>query len=183
MIRQVSVALLILLINSVSLSHAREVAIDAAARTPASVLDLFLFRLLESSKCNSWVKNTNLEEADLCLTSMRFDEASQTLDLHFREHPGSDALGDFLLAEDLEREHILLERLDQVAQRAGVIGEWGLLKSIPVAVFTDTGFDEASFREQLAARSIVHLHIQFENKVYSATRRLDGSVEADLVVR
>ena len=56
-------------------------------QTPASTFDMFLFRLYEAGKCNNVLKNNNSDEADLCLSSIRYDADKNILNSFFESCP------------------------------------------------------------------------------------------------
>ena len=56
-------------------------------KTPASAFDLYLFRLYEGARCNRLIKNTNSDEADLCMTSLAYDVDSNVLSAYLRVYP------------------------------------------------------------------------------------------------
>jgi hypothetical protein len=148
--------------------------------TPVSVFDLFLFRVQEATKCNSWFSNANLVEADVCLTGLRYNNKKKLLQLYLRELPGSENLQGFFEANALEREAMLLSRLERLVQRLGVVNNWGLLHSLPVNHSLSTSFDIAGFRGAVAAITEVHLNVDYDGKIYNATRYIDGSVESEI---
>ncbi len=151
-----------------------------AMNTPASLLDVFLFRLNEEAKCNSWMPNERMEEPALCLTGLRFSAASGVLKLYFREYPHSENLGDFVTMNDLEREEFLLRYIDRVAQRAGVVNDWGMIHSVPVTTGANAELDITAFREALAKQTEVHLNVEFSGAIYAVSRLADGAVEFEM---
>lgn len=147
-------------------------------KTPASAFDLFLFRLYESGKCNNVVKNNNADEADLCLTSIKYDYDENILTAFFRVLPAAEPMDDFVEVEADERKAILLELLDNTARRFGAVDTWGLLHSTPVSQGESAGSaDEKSFRAALAQRTTTALSTSYDGVVYIATRHHDGRVE------
>lgn len=152
-------------------------------KTPASVFDVFLFRLYESVKCSNWVGEVE-NEPDFCMTGLHYDNDRNVLTMHFRAYPTNEPLGDFLEVDDLERQDIMTRYIEQVARVAGVQSEWGLLQSIP---FHYAGAQpipgEAAIRSELARRTELRAFVRYEGKVYSATRYLNGKVTASVKVR
>ena len=69
-------------------------AITKMMQTPATAFDMFLFRLYESAKCNNVVKNVNSDEADLCLSTIKYDAEKNILSTFFRVLPGAEAMDD-----------------------------------------------------------------------------------------
>ena len=147
-------------------------------QTPATAFDLFLLRLYEGAKCNNLVKNTNAEEADLCLTSIDYDADANVLTTFFRVYPGAEAMDDFVNLEAEDRKQILLQLLDNTVRRVGALDTWGLLHSTPISYGSNAGNnDEKAFRAALAARTTVALSTSYSGVVYVATRHFDGSIK------
>lgn len=155
-------------------------ALRQAMRTPASVLDLFLFQLHEASKCASLLPNANIAEPTLCLTGLRFNASSAVLRLYFRENADSEGLGDFLVMNDLEREEFLYRHIERVAERAGAVNEWGMIHSLPVVASPIDGFDERAFRRALAERTEVHLNIELDGRIYAVSRAAGGETTFEI---
>ena len=152
--------------------------IERMIKTPASAFDLFLFRLYEAGKCNTVVKNGNLEEADLCLSSIQYDADKNILTAFFRVLPGAEAMDDFVDLEKSGRREILLQLLQNTARRVGAVDGWGLLHSIPLGYGGDiAAADEKSFRSELAGRTTTKLSTSYDGVVYVATRHHDGRIE------
>lgn len=155
-------------------------ALREAMKTPVSVLDVFLFRLHEAAKCASWMPNRNIAEPTLCLTGLRFSASDAVLRLYFRENADSENLGDFPFMNDLEREELLYRYVEDVAERAGAVNEWGMIHSLPVAAAPIEGFDEIAFRRALAKRTEIHLNIDHEGSIYSVSRLTDGEITFEI---
>ena len=151
-------------------------SIGQMMQTPASVFDLFLFRLYEAGKCNTVVKNGNLDEADLCLSSINYDAGKNILTAFFRVLPGAEAMDDFVDLEKDGRKEILLKLLDNTVRRVGAVDGWGLLHSIPLGAGTAAAA-EKSFRAELAGRTTTKLSTSYDGVVYIATRHHDGRIE------
>ena len=146
--------------------------------TPASVFDLFLFRVYEGAKCNKLVKNNNADEADLCMTSLDYDVDANLLSAYFRVYPGAEAMEDFVDEDAAGRKRILLRLLDNTASRVGAQDGWGLLHSIPLSLGNQVGGErEKAFRRELAARTSTALTTSYDGRVYRAVRHYDGRVE------
>lgn len=146
-------------------------------QTPASAFDLFLFQLYESAKCNNLVKNTNAEEADLCMTKIDYDPEANLLSVFFRVYPGAEAMEDFVDQDAPGRKRILLNLLDDTARRVGALDSWGLLHSTPVSRGLDAGeADVKAFRAELAARTTTVLSTSYSGVVHVATRHYDGRI-------
>jgi hypothetical protein len=147
-------------------------------QTPASAFDLFLFRLYEAGKCNNVVKNNNLDEADLCLSSIAYDAEANVLTGFFRVLPGAEAMDDFVDLEADGRREILLRLLDNTARRLGAVDSWGLLHNTPISHGGRVGdADEKAFRAEIAARTTTKLTTSYDGVVYVATRHHDGRIE------
>ncbi len=151
-----------------------------AMKTPVSVLDLFLFRLHEASKCASWMPNLNAPEPTLCLTGLRFSARDAVLRLYFREAADSADLGDFQVMNELEREAFLYRYIDRLAQRAGVVNEWGMIHSLPLTATPVEGFDDDAFRRALAERTEVHLNIEHDGSIYAVSRLANGELTFEI---
>lgn len=152
--------------------------IERMMQTPPSAFDLFLLRLYEGAKCNNLVKNTNADEADLCLTSIDYDADSNVLSTFFRVYPGAEAMDDFVDLDAEGRKQIMLKLLDNTARRVGAQDSWGLLHSTPISHGGSAGdADEKAFRAELAARTTTALSTSYDGVVYVATRHFDGSIK------
>lgn len=153
-------------------------AIGQMMQTPASAFDMFLFRLYEAGKCNTVVKNNNLDEGDLCLSSIQYDADKNILTAFFRVLPGAEAMDDFVDLEKDGRREILLKLLDNTARRVGAVDGWGLLHSIPLGHGAGMAVAaEKSFRAELAGRTTTKLSTSYDGVVYIATRHHDGRIE------
>jgi hypothetical protein len=147
-------------------------------KTPTSAFDLFLFRLYEGAKCNRLIKNTNADEADLCMTSLSYDSDSNVLSAFLRVYPGAEAMDEFVDEDAAGRELILLRLLDNTVRRVGALDSWGLLYSTPISHGMNSGSaHEKAFRAELAARTTVALSTSYSGVVYVATRHHDGSIK------
>ncbi len=147
-------------------------------QTPASAFDLFLFRLYEGAKCNNLVKNTNAEEADLCMTTLDYDAGTNLLSTFFRVYPGAEAMDDFVDQDSAGRNQILLRLLDNTARRVGAVDGWGLIHSTPISYAGNRGdAAEKAFRSELAMRTSTALSTSYDGVVYVATRHPDGSIK------
>lgn len=147
-------------------------------QTPASAFDVFLFRLYEAAKCNQVVRNDHLEEADLCLSSLRYDAEGNVLTAYFRIWPGAFAMDDFVDVDADARKEILLGLLDTTAQRFGAVDTWGLLHNLPITHgWKSEDAVEKAFRGELARRTTTVLSTSYDGIVYIATRHYDGRIE------
>ena len=147
-------------------------------QTPATAFDMFLFRLYEAAKCNNVLKNNNADEADLCLSSIKYDTDTNILSTFFRVLPAAEVMEDFVDQDAGGRKEILLKLLDNTVRRVGAVDSWGLLHSTPVAYGrTGSVADEKSFRAELAKRTTTALSTSYDSVVYIATRHHDGSIE------
>lgn len=153
-------------------------AITKMIQTPATAFDMFLFRLYESAKCNNVVKNVNSDEADLCLSTIKYDIDKNILSAFFRVLPGAEAMDDFVDLEADGRKEIMLKLLDNTVRRMGAVDSWGLLHSTPIS-YGQKGnrAAEKSFRAELAARTSTALSTSYDGVVYIATRHHDGTIE------
>lgn len=156
-------------------------AIRTLMETPPSALDVFLFRVHESAKCGNWLGAG--DSPDLCLASVQYSPAADVIDWHFQMSSIHEDLVDFADLEEEQREFRLMGLLDRVVQLAGVEGRWGLLRSVPLSVAADAGIDRAAMREALAARSAVHLHVNYDSTVYTASRDVDGFTDLETMQR
>ena len=148
---------------------------------PPSALDVFLFRIHEAAKCGSWLGAE--EPPDLCLASIKYTPTTDVVDMHWQMSPVHEDLMDFPDLDDEQREFLLLARLEQVTQLAGVEGRWGLLRSVPLSMAGDAGAETAALRAAIVNRTAVHLHVSYDNTVYSATRDVDGFTELEVTRR
>ena len=152
--------------------------IMAMMQTPASVFDLFLFRLYEEAKCNTVVQNNNSEEADLCMSTLKYDSERNILSVFFRVRPAALSMEDFVDQEAEGRKQIMLQLLENTAKRVGAIDSWGLLHSLPIAYGPlAAAADEKLFRSELAKRTATRLSTSYDGKVFVATRHQDGRIE------
>lgn len=157
---------------------APDAAIAKMMQTPATLFDLFLFRLYESAKCNNVIRNDNADEADLCLSTLNYDADANRLSVFFRVLPAAEAMDEFIDEDEAGREIILLNLLHNTVRRVGALDGWGLLHSTPIG--HGGGLDktaEKAFREALAARTTTALSTSYDGKVYVATRHADGRIE------
>ena len=147
-------------------------------KTPASAFDLYLFRLYEGAKCNRLIKNTNADEADLCMTSLAYDLDSNVLSAYLRVYPGAEVMDDFVDQDTAGRKLILMTLLDNSVRRVGALDSWGLLYSTPISYGMESGSaGERAFRAELAARTTVVLSTSYNGVVYVAKRQYDGSIQ------
>lgn len=147
-------------------------------QTPASAFDLFLFRLYQAGKCNTVIKNNNLDEAALCLSALSYDADKNILSAFFRVLPGAEAMDDFVDLEADGRKQIMLALLDNTVRRFGARDTWGLLHSTPLGHGLKIGGgNEKAFRAELAQRTSIALSTSYDGVVYIATRHHDGSLE------
>ena len=102
-------------------------------QTPATAFDMFLFRLYEAAKCNNVLKNSNSDEADLCLSSIKYDADTNVLSTFFRVLPATEAMEDFVDQDTDGRKQIMLKLLDNTVRRVGALDSWGLLHSTPIS--------------------------------------------------
>jgi hypothetical protein len=152
--------------------------IEGMMKTPASSFDLYLFRLYEGAKCNRLIKNTNADEADLCMTSLAYDVDSNVLSAYLRVYPGAEVMDDFVDEDAAGRKLILMALLDISVRRVGALDSWGLLYSTPISYGMESGSAlERAFRTELAARTTVALSTSYDGVVYVATRQYDGSIK------
>ena len=157
---------------------AAEPAIARMLATPASVMDVFLLRLYEAGKCNNVVRNDNVDEADLCLTTLDYDAERNLLSAFFRVLPAALIMDDFVDLDADGRQQIMLQLLDTTARRMGAVDTWGLLHSTPVAYGGSVDAEAIkAFRTALAARTTVALVTSYSGVVYRATRHHDGKVD------
>lgn len=153
-------------------------AITKMMQTPATAFDIFLFRIYESAKCNNVVKNLNSDEADLCLSTIKYDVDKNILSAFFRVLPVAEAMDDFVDLEADGRKEIMLKLLDKTVRRVGAVDSWGLLHSTPISHGPKANrADEKSFRAELAARTSTVLSTSYDGVVYIATRHHDGRIE------
>lgn len=153
-------------------------AIGRLMQTPASAFDLFLLRLYESAKCNRVVRNDNIDEADLCVSTLAYDPDGNQLNVFFRVLPFAEPMDEFVDSDADGRRDILLDLLDNTVKRFGAVDTWGLLHNLPLGfAAVAAGVDERAFRRELAARTTVTLTTSHDGTVYVAKRRFDGKIE------
>jgi len=146
--------------------------------TPATALDMFLFRLYEAGKCDNVLKNSNSDEADLCLSSLSYDADKNILSTFFRVLPGAEVMDDFVDEEVAGREVIMLNLLENTARRVGAVDTWGLLHSTPISHgWKSSAAEEKSFRAELAQRTTTAVSTSYDGVVYIATRHQDGTIK------
>ena len=146
--------------------------------TPATAFDMFLFRIYESAKCNNVVNNANMEEADLCLSSISYDADRNILAAFFRVQPAALAMEEFVDEEEAGRKTIMLQLLDNTAKRLGAVDGWGLLHSIPISHgWKGSLLEEKAFRAELAGRTTTSITTSYSGVVYVAKREADGTVK------
>ena len=98
--------------------------IEKMRQAPASAFDVFVFRIYEAAKCNNVLKNTNADEADLCLSSIRYDVENSVLNTFFRVFPAATGMEDFVDQDAAGRKAILLKLLDNTVRRIGAVDSW-----------------------------------------------------------
>lgn len=153
-------------------------AIAKMILTPATAFDMFLFRIYEAAKCNNVLKNNNSDEADLCLSTIKYDAEKNVLSVFFRVLPGAEVMDDFVDQEFDGRKEIMLKLLENTVRRAGVVDTWGLLHNTPISHgWKGSKAEEKSFREALAQRTSTALSTSYDGVVYIATRHPDGAIE------
>ncbi|MDH3630463.1 MAG: hypothetical protein OER98_05015 [Gammaproteobacteria bacterium] len=153
-------------------------AIAKMIQTPATAFDMFLFRLYEAAKCNNVLKNNNSDEADLCLSTIKYDADKNVLSAFFRVLPGAEVMDDFVDQEFAGRKEIMLKLLDNTVRRFGAVDTWGLLHNTPISHgWKGSKAEEKSFRTELAQRTSTALTTSYDGVVYIATRKPDGSIE------
>lgn len=146
--------------------------------TPASAFDMFLYRIYEAAKCNNVVKNNNADEADLCLSTIKYDADKNILSTFFRVLPGAEVMDEFVELEPAERKETLLKLLENTARRVGAVDQWGLLHSTPISHGWKVDLaEEKAFRAELAKRTSTALSTSYDGVVYVATRHFDGRIE------
>jgi hypothetical protein len=176
MLRTALLALGLLMLTSGSADPGPQIA--SMMKTPASAFDLYLFRLYEGARCNRLIKNTNADEADLCMTSLAYDVDSNVLSAYLRVYPGAEAMDDFVDQDAAGRKLILMALLDISVRRVGALDSWGLLYSTPISYGMESGSAlEKAFRVELATRTTVALSTSYDGVVYVATRQYDGSIQ------
>lgn len=172
--RKANILLLILFFSATAWAHSGT-AITAMMQAPASVFDLFLFRLYEEAKCNKVVQNNNADEADLCMSTLSYDSEANILTVFFRVLPAAQVMEDFVDQEAEGRKQVMLQLLENTAKRVGAVDSWGLLHSLPISYVPLPG--EKSFRSELARRTSTRLSTSYDGKVFIATRHYDGRIE------
>jgi len=153
-------------------------AIAKMIQTPATAFDMFLFRIYEAAKCNNVLKNNNSDEADLCLSTIKYDAEKNVLSAFFRVLPGAEVMDDFVDQEFAGRKEIMLKLLDNTVRRVGAVDSWGLLHNTPISHgWKGSQAEEKSFRAELAQRTSTALSTSYDGVVYIATRHPDGAIE------
>jgi len=152
--------------------------ISQMLQTPASAFDMFLFRIYEAAKCNNVLKNNNSDEADLCLSSIKYDADDNILFTFFRVLPGAEAIDDFIEQDTAGRKAAMLSLLENTAKRVGALDNWGLIHNIPFSL--DPNMSKTTinaFRAELAKRTATTLTTSYDGVVYTATRSHDGIIK------
>ena len=153
-------------------------AIAKMIQTPATTFDMFLFRIYEAAKCNNVLKNNNSDEADLCLSTIKYDAEKNVLSAFFRVLPGAEVMDDFVDQEFAGRKEIMLKLLENTVRRIGAVDTWGLLHNTPISHgWQGSQAEEKSFRTELAQRTTTALTTSYDGIVYIATRHQDGAIE------
>ncbi|MFT5112033.1 MAG: hypothetical protein ACI8P9_001356 [Parasphingorhabdus sp.] len=154
--------------------------LEQAVANPVSLFDFFLYQFRQETKCKRLLAD-GLEPPILCLSNQIFDVKSNRLKLYFEEQSSSENLKGFAEFNDFEKEELLLRRIDRLANRIGVVNEWGLFYSIPVTIKNDaSNIDADEFRKALAAITELHLNIALDGKIYNITRLADGSTSFEI---
>ena len=152
--------------------------ISQMMQTPASAFDMFLFRIYEAAKCNNVLKNNNADEADLCLSSIKYDIDDNILFAYFRVLPAAEAMDDFTEQDNAGRKATMLALLENTAKRVGALDSWGLIHNIPISFDLNmSNTTIKAFRAELAKRTATTLTTSYDGVVYTATRNHNGTIK------
>lgn len=162
-------------------------AISSMMDTSSSVFDVFLFRLLEESKCyRGWFDNREKnDKPDLCMTSIRYKFDDNLIEMNFFVWERHKGMKGFATGNDQQKEKILKNILSGVARSVGVEPidgrlsnfRFGIIQTTPIRHGWSTkGFDEELAREEVANRTVIHLRTNVAGFVYTVTRDHHGKV-------
>lgn len=161
--------------------------ISSMMNTPSSVFDVFLFQLLEQSKCyQGWFGNRKGEDkANLCMTTIDYKFDDNLVEMNFFVEEKYEQMKGFTTANETQKKAILINILNDVAQSVGVEsrGEGqldfrlGMIQMTPIRHGWGTkGFDDKAVKEEIANRTVIHLRANIDGFVYTATRDHHGKV-------
>ncbi len=161
--------------------------ISSMMNTPSSIFDVFLFQLLEQSKCfQGWFVNRKKDDKpDLCMTTINYNFDDNLIEMNFFVEERYKDMKGFASGSDSLKEKILKKILNDVAEYVGVESivegqssfRFGMIQLTPMRHGWGTkGFDEKSAKEEIANRTVIHLRANVGGYVYTATRDHHGKV-------
>lgn len=115
------------------------------------------------------------------MTSFSYDTSSDQLTVHFQMYPTNEALNDFVDTDGDRREQTLTTQVQQLARLADVVDAWGLLRSMTLN--STKPLDSDAIRAAVAARTVLHLHVTYGSKIYTASRDMDGLFDIEMTER
>jgi len=175
-----------LLVNAQTIAEPSK-PISSMMDTPSTVFDMYLFRLLEQSKCNQgWFGNREKDDKpDLCMTTIEYQYADNLIEMNFFVQERHEKMKGFTSASDIQKEKILKNILIEVAQSVGVVSRgdgklnfrFGMIQMTPMRHGWGTSsFDEEVARDEISDRTVIHLRSNVDGFVYKATRNHHGKI-------
>lgn len=162
--------------------------ISKLMKTPATVSDVFLFRLYEQSKCPNqvWfgVPDPNIS-SDVCMTSIEYDYYHNLLVMNFAVGYDYKKLQGLRDKDSGEREGVLKAMISDLAKAVGAeprdIGplkkRFGMFQTTPImGDWIESGLDSNQVRDEIANVTVIHLRLPFERGANVVTRDQDGKV-------
>ena len=161
--------------------------ISSMMDTPSSVFDVFLFQLLEQSKCyQGWFGNrTAQDKTNLCMTTIDYNFDDNLVEMDFFVEEKYEDMKGFSKSGEAQKEAILKRILSYVAQSVGVESRGqdklnfrlGMIQMTPIRHgWATKGFDDKAVKDEIADRTVIHLRANIEGFVYTATRDHHGKV-------
>jgi len=160
--------------------------ISAMMDTPASVFDVYLFRLMEQSKCHQgWFGNSK-DRTKLCMTRIDYHFDDNLIEMNFFVQERHEKKESIRTATDKQKEKILNSMMSDLARSVGVDSDieidgkiilFGMIQLTPIRhKWSNTRFDEKAAKEEIAKRTIINLRTLVEGFIYTITRDQHGKV-------
>jgi len=161
--------------------------ISSMMDTPSSVFDVFLFQLIEQSKCHKgWFGNRyKTQKTDLCMTTIDYKFDDNLIEMNFFVEEKYKDMKGFIKGNEEKKESILKTILNDVAISVGVEvrGEGplnfraGMIQMTPIRKGWNTKtFDQDSAKNEIAERTVIYIRANIGGIIYTAKRDHHGKV-------
>ncbi|WP_194868958.1 hypothetical protein [Pseudoalteromonas sp. PPB1] len=160
--------------------------IAQAMTAPASVFDLFLFKIEEQSKCyRGWFGNSKTKDHETpCLTTLKYNFDENIIKMNFFVGDVNEKMIGFKASNDKDKEAILRNVLSDLASTLGVEkNEYSGLKLGMIQMtsirngWSRDEFDESNFKEEVTKRTVITVTANIEDGfIYKAIRNHHGKV-------